>query len=249
MRVTFRCPPELESLLPRPQRARQALPDWLRAMPSEAEAPDLGFAVRTVKQCPPFVDAMASGFVMPLACDLRVEAGRFVWDWPVPPPGVTGPYTRAPISCHFAEQASGSPLHDPDALIVKFNSFWTIALPAGWSLLCLHPINRADLPFTTLTGLVDCDSFSDSFVHFPAVWRDPDFTGVLRKGTPVAQCLPLPRESLDLDCAALDEAGAKTFAQVQEALATEPGIYRKRYRARVDRPGQAADPLAEEPGA
>ena len=237
MQVTFRCPPELEPILPQPQPSRRALPDWLKAMPTEAFSEDLGFSLRTVKQCPPFVDAMSAGFVMPLACDLQVEAGRFAWDWPAPPPGATGPYTRAPISCHFPEQATGSPLHDPEALIVKFNSFWTIALPAGWSLLCLHPINRADLPFTTLTGLVDCDGFSESFVHFPAVWRDPDFTGVLPRGTPVAQCLPIPRQPLDLDCAALDEAEAAAFAQVQDQLAAEPGVYRKRYRALTEEPG------------
>ncbi len=242
MRVAFRCPPELEPLLPRPRPARQALPAWLRAMPAEAEAADLGFAVRTLKQCPPFVDAMAAGFVMPLACDLRVEAGAFAWDWDPPPHGPTGPYTRAPVSCHFAEQAAGTPLHDPDALVVKFNSFWTIRLPAGWSLFCTHPVNRADLPFRTLSGLVDCDAFSESFVHFPAVWSDPDFCGVLPAGTPVAQCIPVPRQTLELDIGALEEDGAQAFAGVQDELAKEPGVYRKRYRAK-------GSVLAEEPEA
>jgi hypothetical protein len=240
MRIAFRCPPELEDFLPRPKPARQALPAWLRAMPVEAEAPDLGFAVRTVKQCPPFVDAMSAGFVMPLACDLRVEGGEFAWDWDPPAAGATGAYTRAPVSCHFAEQASGSPLHDPEALIVKFNSFWTIRLPEGWSLFCTHPVNRADLPFRTLTGLVDCDAFADSFVHFPAVWSDPDFSGVLPAGTPVAQCIPVPRQALELDIGLLDGEGAEAFARVQAELAEEPGVYRKRYRAK-------GSVLAEEP--
>lgn len=242
MRVAFRCPPELEPILPRPKPARAALPDWLRRMPAEAEAADLGFAVRTVKQCPPFVDAMAAGFVMPLACDLRVEGGALAWDWDPPAAGPTGAYTRAPVSCHFAEQATGAPLHDPDALIVKFNSFWTIRLPAGWSLFCAHPANRADLPFRTLTGLVDCDAFADSFVHFPAVWCDPAFEGTLPAGTPVAQCIPVPRQSLELDLAPMAACEAKAFAALQEALAEEPGVYRKRFRAR-------ASAVAEEPEA
>src|SRR5260370_372658 len=65
----------------------------------------------------------------------------------------------------------------------------------GYSILFTHPVNRADLPFTTFTGLVDCDTFHDSPVNFPARWHDTGFNGVLPKGTPVAQCLPVKRES------------------------------------------------------
>src|SRR5258707_12120938 len=62
------------------------------------------------------------------------------------------------------------------------------ALPI--SLLFTHPVNRSDLPFTALTGLVACDTFFDTPLHFPAYWHDADFNGVLPKGTPVVQCLP-----------------------------------------------------------
>ena len=53
-------------------------------------------------------------------------------------------------------------------VIVKFNSFWTIELEPGYSLFATHPVNRADLPFRLLTGLVDCDRFRDVGVLFPA---------------------------------------------------------------------------------
>ena len=66
MRVTFRCDPALVDHLPRPVPARAALPDWLRAMPATAYSDLHGGEVRTVKQCPPLVDAMAHGFVIPL---------------------------------------------------------------------------------------------------------------------------------------------------------------------------------------
>ncbi|MCG8461128.1 MAG: hypothetical protein MI919_32995, partial [Holophagales bacterium] len=88
----------------------------------------------------------------------------------------------------MSEQAAGSPLSDADTVIVKFNNFWTIECPSGWSLLVTHPVNREDLPFRTLTGLVDADRYGDAFIHFPARWSDPDFTGLLPRGTPVAQC-------------------------------------------------------------
>ena len=77
MRMTFRCDPALEPHLPRPFPARSALPDWLRAMPAKAHSDIHGRDIRTVKQCPPFVDAMAYGVMIPLPCDIRVDGGAF----------------------------------------------------------------------------------------------------------------------------------------------------------------------------
>ena len=48
-----------------------------------------------------------------------------------------------------------------------------------------------DLPFRLFTGLVDSDRFTEVGIIFPAVWLDPNFEGVLAKGTPVAQCFPI----------------------------------------------------------
>jgi hypothetical protein len=45
-----------------------------------------------------------------------------------------------------------------------------------------------------LTGLVEADLYKDNFINFPARWRDLSFSGVLAKGTPVAQCIPVKRE-------------------------------------------------------
>jgi hypothetical protein len=230
MQVTFRCAPELLEVLPRPLPAREGLPEWLRTMPGEAVVGELGGAVRTLKHCPPLIDAMRAGFLMPLAADVRVADGVFEWDWDLPATAL-GRTTRAPLSFHHPEQALGSPLHDAERVFVKFNSFWTIALEPGWSLLAMHPANRRDLPFETLTGLVDADLYGDGLIHFPARWRDPDFRGVLPRGTPVAQCLPVRREALALAFEPLAGDSALRFAALKDALAAEPGVYRRRYRA------------------
>ena len=77
MRMIFRCDPKLEQHLPRPFPARSALPDWLRTMPAKAHSDVHGRDIRTVKQCPPFVDAMAYGVMIPLPCDVKVDRGAF----------------------------------------------------------------------------------------------------------------------------------------------------------------------------
>lgn len=93
-----------------------------------------------------------------------------------------------------AGTGAGHAVASPDRVLVKFNSFWTIELEPGWSLFATHPVDREDLPFRLVTGLVDADRFSDVGILFPAVWTDPAFTGTLPRGTPVAQCFAVPRD-------------------------------------------------------
>src|SRR5215813_12682199 len=192
--IKFSCPPEMEQVLPRPIPAVRGLPDWFKALPQHGFSSVSNAEMMTVKKCPPFIDAMTSGFLMPLTADLKVENGEFSWSSNIPVAGNLRNLTRSPIDYHDSVQVKGTPFFDDDRFIIKFNNFWTIQLPPGYSLLVTHPINRDDLPFSTLCGLVDVDLYSLSFVHFPARWRDPGFNGTLPQGTPVAQCLPIRRE-------------------------------------------------------
>jgi hypothetical protein len=230
--IVFRCDPALREKLPPPLPALQALPEWLREMPGEAFSELHGRDVRTVKQCPPFVDAMRHGFVMRLPCDVAVANGRFSWDWDLPRlAGETQP--RSPLSFHVAAQVAGSPLatHDGRA-VIKFNSFWTIELAPGYSLFATHPVNRDDLPFRTLTGMVDSDRFSSVGILFPAVWIDTKFEGLLPVGTPVAQCFPVRREALSLTFEDMTPEHIESYDNVANALHATPGVYRKYYRDR-----------------
>jgi hypothetical protein len=173
---------------------------------------------------------MTYGFLMPLVADVKVEDGAFSWDREVPGGGFTN-YPRSPIDFHDGSQVVGTPLFDEDRFIIKFNNFWTIELPPGYSLLVTHPINRPELPFATLTGLVDADRYRDNFVHFPARWRDPDFNGVLAKGTPVAQCLPLKRDSWTARFGTIVGEAARRLHETAAAVSREPGTYRRQFRA------------------
>jgi hypothetical protein len=234
MRMTFRCDPALTDHLPRPIPARSALPDWLRMMPAHAHSNIHGRDVRTVKQCPPFVDAMAFGVLILLPCDVVVDHGAFSWTWDIPAPH-TQAHPRAPLSFHPAEQFAGAPFARGGQAALKFNSFWTIELESGWSLFATHPVNRDDLPFRLLTGLVDADRFHDGGINFPAIWMRPDFTGVLPKGTPVAQCFAVPRTNLELEIACFDEARQASYRKVVADVMSRPGVYRKEFRARRGR--------------
>jgi len=234
MRMIFRCDPALSDHLPRPVAARSRLPDWLRAMPASARSEIHGRDIRTVKQCPPFVDAMAYGVMILLPCDVTVERGSFSWTWKIPEPQTAG-HPRAPLSFHVPAQFATAPFASEGQAAIKFNSFWTIELEQGWSLFATHPVNRDDLPFRLISGLVDADRFHDGGINFPALWIKPEFSGVLPKGTPVAQVFAVPREAPMLAFESFDEAHKAAYAKtVAEVLAT-PNVYRKRFRAKRGR--------------
>jgi hypothetical protein len=234
MRMIFRCDPALSAHLPRPVAARSALPDWLRAMPANARSEIHGRDIRTVKQCPPFVDAMAYGVLIPLPCDVAVDHGAFSWDWNIPEPSTPG-HPRAPLSFHVPAQFAHTPLAQDGQAAIKFNSFWTIELEPGWSLFSTHPLNREDLPFRSISGLVDADRFHDGGINFPAIWTQPDFSGVLAKGTPVAQVFAVPRAAPELTFECLDEVQQSAYANTVAEVLASPGVYRKRFRARRGR--------------
>ena len=242
--ISARCHPDLADVLPQPVPARAALPGWLTSMPGDAESPTLsGTTVRTLKHCPPMIDAFALGIVLPLACDLVAKDGELSWDWPLP--GLKDhSASRAPIGMHAPEQARGAPF-EPDGLFIKFTNFWTLETPPGWQILFTHPFNRPDLPFQTLTGLVDTDRFGHGYVHFPAIWTDPEWEGTLPRGTPVAQAVPIRREAVALDIGEMTGEDLRATEEIQQSLVNERGVYRKRFRLRPGRGPDADDAPAE----
>jgi hypothetical protein len=226
--LKFRCPPGLGAILPRPIPAVQGLPAWFKALPQKAFSGSKGEEDLTVKKCPPFIDAMTYGYLIPLAADLEVRDGEFSWQFDLPE-GLVSEYSHSPIDFHDPGQVAGTPFFDDDRFVIKFNNFWTIEAPPGYSVLFTHPVNRADLPFTALTGLVDCDTFSASPVHFPARWHDTAFNGVLPKGTPVVQCLPVKRDTWNAVFEELSGEGLTRLIETQDAI--KPGVYRRQFRA------------------
>ncbi len=102
-------------------------------------------------------------------------------------------------------------------------------------MLFTHPLNRPDLPFQTLSGLVDADRFGRGYVHFPASWLDPDWDGTLPKGTPVVQAIPIPRQTVEIDARPMSPDDIEETGKIQHALVAEAGVYRKTMRLRAKR--------------
>jgi hypothetical protein len=71
-------------------------------------------------------------------------------------------------------------------------------LPKGYSALYVSPLNRHDLPFYTLSGIVDSDSHiqSEKDSNIPFLLKN-NFSGIIKKGTPLYQIIPIKRDSWD----------------------------------------------------
>jgi hypothetical protein len=79
--------------------------------------------------------------------------------------------------------------------------------------------------------LVDCDRYHENWIHFPAHWHDANFSGVLPKGTPVAQCIPVKRESWAARTATFTKEETQRVHDLSTAIYRETGIYWRQFRA------------------
>lgn len=187
---------ELDFLDP-PKPSRNFIPDWYkeatlfkgmaRIKESEvSELPPAGF-----KSCAAFIDGMTLGYTLTtwtdiyfLKSDLENQSGsKLEWKSHIPPLEVRdtdlNPTLPIPMGC--------SPTH------LAWKMQWGLKLPEGYSAFYTHPVNRYDLPFVTLTGVIDNDKFF-SGGNVPVFFKK-DFYGKIPAGTPYLQVFPFKREN------------------------------------------------------
>jgi len=175
-------------LAEKPVSAVQELPTWWKKTSRNANLLNKKPAV-TVKACAPTLDAMGAGYVIKMWTDLKItrENGLVVITQAFE--GDVSATTRWDSS-----QVSNYPIpkgHSPD--VFKFHHGWVIKTPPGWSSLILPPIGHNELPFQSIPGLVDTDILKTD-INTPFTIRE-DFEGVIPRGTPMFQVIPIKRNS------------------------------------------------------
>jgi hypothetical protein len=173
-----------------PKPASSYLPEWYKNMPSyvnNKKAPKEDHqSPATIKRCMPVFDALTAGYIITSATDVYVSKkdGDFYFQWPA----------LDMISFHNTDQAPTHPAaKDLQELFPKWINPWKIETPSGYSCFITQPLHR-DLPFKILEGFVDTDKHSIA-VNFPFVMTDLNFEGIIPAGTPIAQIIPIRRES------------------------------------------------------
>jgi hypothetical protein len=204
--------------IPAPYPALNAVPDWYKALNGKVQLPGVRGTLHTVKHCPPFLDAMSAGYIIPLCGDVHFaldSAGQLTFDCP------NGDTT---IETHHPLQVSGSPW--ADAPVIKFVNPWIIVTPPGYSTLFLPPLNQAEIPFKILAGVVDTDTFY-SKVNFPAVCLVArGSTCVLKRETPLVQVVPFKREAWQSQ---VGHADAQRLRESARDISHSHHVYREQF--------------------
>lgn len=158
-----------------PKPASRFLPEWFKKLPGVSKGTE------TIKKCMPFLDAMTSGYMLVLAADVSFDGKEFEEISKIPM-----------VSKHLSEQIEGINIPDEyNKQPFKWNNLFAMKTPRGYSTMFLHPLNRIELPFYSISGVVDTDSFPVA-VNFPFFVKK-DFRGVIPAGTPIAQAIPFKR--------------------------------------------------------
>ncbi len=173
----------------KPQPASKFIPEWYKNMESYigGEKKPGGGAnktVSTIKKCLPVFDAITSGYIITLPADVYVSIkdGIQYFEWS----------NFGLVEFHPVVQAPEHPARNEHAY-PKWMNPWGVKTPNGYSTLFVQPFHRPSV-FTILPGVVDTDTYSAP-VNFPFVINDPKFEGMIPKGTPIVQCIPIKRES------------------------------------------------------
>lgn len=163
--------------VPKPVAAYKVVPSWYREMPG-VEGTRM-----TVKKCVPFLDALTSGYTISLAADTEFTETGFM--------NLTKVDT---VSLHHPDQIGGVPIPpEYSSQPYKWENFFVMSTPKGYSTMFVHPMNRLDLPFFSLSGIVDTDKHPVP-VNFPFLIKK-NFKGTVPAGTPIIQAIPFKRDN------------------------------------------------------
>ncbi len=191
-------PSDNKTLFPEP--AINKIPEWYKSLSrfyksNSNESLHLENHIGTdgsstsTKVCMPYFDALTMGYVFPLPVDIHVELdedGKPSMTWDKGELPIDQRYmidVPLPDNCH--------PIH------YGWRMEWYYETPPGYSVMITHPMNRHDLPFYTLSGVVDADNWGlPVFISF---FLKRGFRGTIPAGTPMFQMIPFKRDDWDLE--------------------------------------------------
>lgn len=185
--------------IPKPKPSIKDMPEWYKKM--EGLLPDsviekVGVADPThpvlgsIKHCMPVFDSLSAGYLLYSPIDLIVSQvdGKPYYEWYSSDESLLG--------WHPKEQAELHPLSNTE-MLPKWLNPWSIETPEGYSCLFMHPMHREDLPFITMSGIVDTDAYTAP-VALPFSFKNPSSEIYIPAGTPICQVIPFKRDTWEM---------------------------------------------------
>jgi len=183
----------------------------------------------TFKMCPVFGESFFTGYTIPLTVDLAVEQnnGTTNISWGAKPfANIQYPEIGQPISIRSEEGNEKLPVPmGCSSTHFIWHTRHIYKIPKGYSALYTHPLNRYDLPFYTLSAIIDGE------MTVPAgsipVFFSSTFEGIIPAGTPIAQIILFKTENWEseYDASLLKEADVNNIRSLSKAY----GYYKKTF--------------------
>jgi hypothetical protein len=211
--IEFLAHPEVKGVFPEPYPASRAVPQWFRNMP--VTGPE---EARTVKRCPPFLEALTCGYIIPLAMDVKLT--RTATELKVEMPPIDYPL----LGMHRHEEFPGAPF-GPIPLL-KFINPWIVKTPPGYSTLFVQPLNHFEAQIMPLAGLVETDVFYRPVAFPTVVLMQPNTELILKAGTPLVQAIPIKREAWRSSAGEWDPP---LMVSVEQELQARPHLYKEEH--------------------
>ena len=194
--IEFKCHPDLDGVIPKPYPARHYMPDWYKKLEmyhlNTMDENDALSQQPTIKRCPPVLDALVAGWILPLVCQVEFtikDKGSTV-SWVLNQGELNKPRDFA-IQHHNPFQVKGHPMNP--RVPIKFINHWHIKTPPGWSCLFVPPLNREEKNIELISGIVDTDVFHE-YINFPGFIIPNDIEYLkLEQGYPLIQVIPFKR--------------------------------------------------------
>lgn len=219
--------PNSQPKLPEPKPASKHIPEWYAKSErwvGTDNKPNLGNTGKNIglKTCVPFLDGMTSGYMLELHTDVQITYRKETDQADIA-------WTSGPDPIAIRSSLVGEKIPRPAGHLFTHYAWighWGIKLPKGWSLLVTHPLNRFDLPFTTLSGIMDSDVFFGNG-NIPFFLRS-NWSGFIEAGTPIAQLIPIKRENWSSELGTVEDK-AQVNQQLFDCKRVLEGNYKKNF--------------------
>jgi len=170
------------------KRAVDLLPEWYKKL--ETTFQHGGREEYTAKRCIPLLDVFTTGYVFVTTRDYTFSKNSVTGFTDIT---TKGGFVKPPVTMHPREQLGGIDFAgNYEEYAFKWLNPYIVKTPKGYSSLFTQPFNRPELPFTTLSGVVDTDIYFQP-VQFPFILKK-DFEGTIPAGTPIMQVVPFKRD-------------------------------------------------------
>jgi hypothetical protein len=165
--------------------SKTIIPEWYRSLMPIIDGNENNMSS---KKCIPFLESFTTGYSIVLPCDILVKQtdGQTNITWRMEEFNILSSRSELATNGMSIPIGCGS-----THFVWQFPT--TFEIPSGYSILFTHPLNRNDLPFVTMSGVIDGQYVLSEGGNVPVFFSNV-FEGVIPQGTPIAQIIPFKTE-------------------------------------------------------